>query len=213
MNDHFDWPWWFWCFLLMSICSKIKVTVCFISIQKIILVLKFSLLIPSESIWPTFGISTGVDQNSAILHQVVKASVTSIIAHHPSFRPAGQKNNLPRSGLGRTVNFCCSLTHSLCSTGWGLLMSVWRKSGQGLDELETWQQNGCWHPWPSMPLLASLTIDIVQEGSFEYVHIICLLSDSGMQCQNTLKPWSLSLVVSLLRLFNECFFFFFSIFT
>lgn len=113
MSDRSDSLWWFWCFLLMSICSKIKVTVWFISICKMKWVLKFSLFIPSESIWPTCGMSTGVDHNIAILHQVVKVSVTSIVAHHPSFRPAGQKNNLPRRALGRTTNFCCSLTRSL----------------------------------------------------------------------------------------------------
>lgn len=132
MGDHSDPLWWFWCFLLMSIYSRIKVTLGFILIQKLELILKYSLLIPSESISPTFG----ADQDSAILHQVVKVSVSSFVAHRSSFRPAGQKYHLPRSGLGIIVNLCCSSSHSLCSAGWALLMSVWRKSGQGLHRLK-----------------------------------------------------------------------------
>lgn len=85
----------------MLICNKIKVIVWFISVQKINLVLELNLLIPPESISPTFGMGTGVDQRSAILHWIVKAPITSTVAHHPSFTPARQEKSLPKSGLGR----------------------------------------------------------------------------------------------------------------
>ena len=76
-------------------------------------------------------------QKSAIIHQDIKVSVRSFAAHLPSLRPEGPKDSCPGSGLGRrTVDFCV-LTHSLCSTGWALLVSKWRKSSQGLQRLET----------------------------------------------------------------------------
>lgn len=113
-----------------------------------------------------------------------------------------KKNNLPRSDLERTVNFCCILRPT-ASASWALLMCVWGKNGQGL--------HGC-GPAPDW-LLASVTFNATVSSSdsrdssrrllLKYVQTISLLPGSWIHCQNILKLWSMTSGFFLLRIFNK----------